>query len=80
MTTLKSKRADIRNIGGPWGGAITAALFLKQFKGDITWAHLDIAGPTTSSSTRGSISEGATGFGVLTLIELVEQFRAPESV
>ena len=74
--TLKSKRADIRNIGGPWGGAITAALFLKSFKGDRRWAHMDIAGPTLSSKSKGSIPEGGTGFGVLTLVELAENFKA----
>ena len=74
-SSLKSKRADVRNIGGPWGGAITAALFLKHFKGDRRWAHLDIAGPTTADRARGSISAGATGFGVLTLVALAERFH-----
>ena len=74
--TLKSKRADIKNLGGPYGGAITAALFLKHFKGDCTWAHMDIAGPTTSSKDSGSVCSGGTGFGVLTLIELAERFKA----
>ena len=74
--SLKSKRADIKNIGGPWGGAITAALFLKNFKGDRRWAHLDIAGPTTADSAKGSICAGGTGFGVLTLVALAERFSA----
>ena len=74
--TLKSKRADITNLGGPYGGAITAALFLKHFKGDRRWAHLDIAGPTTASKDKGATSAGATGFGVLTLIELASAFEA----
>jgi leucyl aminopeptidase len=74
-STLKSKRADIKNIGGPWGGAITAALFLKHFKGDRRWAHLDIAGPTTADQARGSIVPGGTGFGVLTLVALAERFH-----
>ena len=73
--TLKSKRADIRNIGGPFGGAITAALFLKNFKGDRRWAHLDVAGPVLSDRAHGITPVGGTGFGVLTLVELVEQFR-----
>lgn len=73
--TLKSKRADIRNIGGPYGGAITAALFLKNFKGDCTWGHLDIAGPTLSDKAVGSVPVGGTGFGVLTLVSLVERFK-----
>ena len=74
--TLKSKRADIKNLGGPYGGAITAALFLKNFKGDRTWAHLDIAGPAHSTKTVGSTPTGGTGFGVLTLVELADKFTA----
>jgi len=74
--TLKSKRADISNLGGPYGGAITAALFLKNFKGDCTWGHMDIAGPTHSGKSVGSVCEGGTGFGVLTLISLAERFQA----
>lgn len=73
--TLKSKRADIKNLGGPYGGAITAALFLKNFKGDCTWGHLDIAGPTLSDKAVGSVPAGGTGFGVLTLVSLVERFK-----
>ena len=42
---LDSDVADMKNIGGPYGGTITAALFLSEFVGDIPWAHLDIAGP-----------------------------------
>jgi leucyl aminopeptidase len=72
--TLKSKRADIKNLGGPYGGAITAALFLKNFKGECTWAHMDIAGPVTADKAKGVISAGGTGFGVLTLVDLAEQF------
>jgi leucyl aminopeptidase len=75
FSTVKSKRADITNLGGPWGGAITAALFLKFFKGDSTWCHLDIAGPTHMSKENGYISEGGTGFGVLTLLELAKSFK-----
>ncbi|MEE2644088.1 MAG: leucyl aminopeptidase [Myxococcota bacterium] len=73
--TLKSARADLRNIGGSWGGAITAALFLSNFKGEKTWAHLDIAGPTISSKIDGSVPKGGTGFGVLTLVSLAEGFK-----
>ena len=75
---LKSKRADITNLGGPYGGAITAALFLKNFKGDRRWAHMDIAGPTTSTKNKGSVSMGGTGFGVLTLIALAESFNVSD--
>ncbi|HEY2154665.1 MAG TPA: leucyl aminopeptidase, partial [Isosphaeraceae bacterium] len=43
---LKSTVADLKNVGGKWGGAITAAKFLEQFAGEVPWAHLDIAGPS----------------------------------
>ncbi|MEM9517582.1 MAG: leucyl aminopeptidase, partial [Actinomycetota bacterium] len=42
---LDSVVADMRNIGGPYAGAITASIFLSEFTGDVPWAHLDIAGP-----------------------------------
>ena len=67
---LDSPVADMKNIGGSWGGAITAALFLKEFVGDHQWAHLDIAGPARSGKTAHYLSEGATGFGVRTLVHL----------
>ena len=70
--TLKSSRADITNLGGPYGGSITAAQFLQHFKGDTTWGHLDIAGPVLAAKDDGHIRKGATGFGVLTLVALVE--------
>src|ERR1039458_7276300 len=41
---LKSEFADIANVGGRWGGAVTAALFLKEIAEDTPWVHLDIAG------------------------------------
>lgn len=71
--SLKSKRADIKNLGGQWGGAITAALFLKEFVGDTPWAHLDIAGPAHAEKSDGHVRAGGTGFGVLTLWRLLER-------
>lgn len=68
---LKSPIADMKNIGERWGGAITAALFLSEFVGETTWAHLDIAGPSTNDKPEPSVPKGATGFGVLTLLELI---------
>ncbi len=68
---LKSPTADMKNIGERWGGAITAALFLQEFVGDRTWAHLDIAGPAFADKTDAHISKGGTGFGVMTLLELL---------
>jgi len=61
---MKSKIADLRNIGGKWGGACTAAAFLGQFVGDTTWAHLDIAGMDIFAKPTESTAEGSTGFGV----------------
>ena len=68
---LKSDIADTKNTGERFGGAITAALFLKEFVADVPWAHLDIAGPATSSSSSGAASKGGSGVGVATLVELV---------
>ncbi len=70
--TLKSKRADLKNIGARWGGAITAAQFLQQFKGDSRWAHMDIAGPALAEKDDASVRLGGTGYGVLTLWSLIE--------
>ena len=69
---LKSPIADIKNIGQRWGGAITAGLFLQTFTGDKTWAHLDIAGPASADKADGYIKKGGTGFGVATLVELLQ--------
>jgi leucyl aminopeptidase len=69
---LKSPIADMKNIGQRWGGAITAALFLSEFVGDVTWVHMDIAGPAFADKTEGHIRKGGTGFGVATLVELLE--------
>jgi leucyl aminopeptidase len=75
---LDSNVADMKNVGGPYGGAITAALFLSEFVGDTPWAHLDIAGPMDSESDDGWLSKGATGYGTRTLIELAMSFRADD--
>jgi len=69
---LQSSVADLKNIGSRWGGAITAALFLKEFAGKNPWAHLDIAGPASLEKPLGQHPKGATGFGVLTLLRLLE--------
>ncbi len=68
---LKSDVADMKNSGERWGGAINAAVFLKEFVGNTPWVHLDIAGPSQSPRDRGYFSKGATGVGVRTLVELV---------
>jgi leucyl aminopeptidase len=71
---LDSDIADIKNVGGPYGGAITAAVFLSEFVGDLPWAHLDIAGPMKVDADESWRSKGATGFGTRLLIELATSF------
>jgi leucyl aminopeptidase len=61
---MKSRIADLKNIGSKWGGACTAAAFLRQFVGDKKWAHLDIAGVWSFEKTTEFTAEGASGFGV----------------
>lgn len=69
---LKSAIADMKNTGPRQGGSITAALFLKQFVKDTPWLHLDIAGPVWADKPTGlNNHEGATGFGVRTLVNWV---------
>jgi leucyl aminopeptidase len=67
---LKSEIADFTNTGGRAGGAITAALFLKEFTGDKPWVHIDIAGTAWAEETKPYQPKGATGVGVRTLVEL----------
>lgn len=67
---LKSPIADIGNIGGRWGGAITAAMFLKEFAEDTPWIHLDIAGTASWDEGKPYAAKGASGVGVRTLVDL----------
>ncbi|MFC2025225.1 leucyl aminopeptidase [Chloroflexota bacterium] len=67
----KSEVADIKNTGGRYGGAITAAQFLAEFAGDTPWVHLDIAGTFLSEKEKNYLVKGATGVPVRTLVNLV---------
>jgi leucyl aminopeptidase len=67
---LKSEIADFTNTGGRAGGAITAALFLKEFIGDKPWVHIDIAGTAWAEEPKPYQPKGATGVTVRTLAEL----------
>ena len=67
---LKSDIADFSNTGGRAGGAISAAVFLKEFAGDLPWVHMDIAGTAWSEEAKPYQPQGATGVGVRTLAEL----------
>ena len=66
----KSDIADIKNTGGRYGGAITAAQFLAEFAGDTPWVHMDIAGTMTLDKYRDDLVKGATGVAVRTLVNL----------
>ena len=69
----KSDIADVKNVGGRWGGAITAAKFLENFVDEkIPWAHLDIAGPSMLNGSNNYSKKYMTGFGVRLLFEFVQ--------
>jgi leucyl aminopeptidase len=74
---IDSQVADMKNIGGPYGGAIIAALFLHEFVGTTPWAHIDMAGTMNSDSDEGWLSKGATGYGTRLLIDLATSFTPP---
>ena len=65
---IKSKIADIKNVGSRWGGAITAGLFLENFVSEKPWVHIDIAGPAYLENGNDVYPAGGTGFGVRTVI------------
>jgi leucyl aminopeptidase len=73
---LKSDRADMKNTGERFGGAISAAHFLHAFAKETPWAHLDIAGPSHAQKERGYVAKGGTGFGIRTLVEFVRAWEA----
>ncbi len=72
---VKSRHADVKNIGGGrYGGAITAGLFLKEFVGETPWAHLDIAGPAYAEKDHADErSWGASGYGARLLLEFLRK-------
>jgi leucyl aminopeptidase len=71
---IKSGIADIKNTGGRWGGAVTAAMFLKEFVEETPWIHLDIAGVAWMEETKSWIAQGPSGIAVRTLVEFVKDF------
>jgi leucyl aminopeptidase len=70
---IESKIADLKNVGGRPAGTITAGWFLREFVGETSWAHLDIAGTAWSEKDEPYQIEGATGAGTRTLIALAER-------
>ena len=71
---IKSDIGDIKNTGGRWGGAITAAEFLKVFVEDTPWIHLDIAGLAWAEDSKPYIAKGPSGVGVRSILEWVRSF------
>jgi leucyl aminopeptidase len=72
---IKSNIADIMNTGGSrWGGATTAAMFLKEFVGDTPWIHLDIAGMAWMEENKPWIAKGPSGVAVRSIVEWVRNF------
>lgn len=73
---LKSSFADIGNIGGRWGGAITAAYFLKEWVGDIPWVHLDIAGTGWLEENKPDMPKGPSGICVRSFVDLATNWTS----
>ncbi len=73
--TLKSVVADLPNIGNRWGGAITAAMFLKEFADPLPWVHLDIAGTAWLEESKPYLAKGPTGTPLRTLVRLALDWR-----
>jgi leucyl aminopeptidase len=73
---IKSTIADIVNSGGRWGGAINAAMFLKEFAEDTPWIHLDIAGTAWMEDQKPWIAKGPSGIALRSLVEFVKSFAS----
>ena len=72
---LKSAFADLANVGGRWGGAVTAAMFLKEFAEDTPWVHLDIAGTAWLDDAKPAMAKGPSGVAVRTLVRLATEWK-----
>jgi len=74
---IKSEIADIMNTGkNRWGGAISAAMFLKEFVGDTPWVHLDIAGCAWNEEKKPWLPYGPSGIAVRSIVEWVRSYAA----
>jgi len=73
---IRSSIADIMNSGGRWGGAVTAAMFLKEFAEDTPWIHLDIAGTAWTEDQKPWIAKGPSGIALRSLVEFVKGFAS----
>ncbi|HKV91819.1 MAG TPA: leucyl aminopeptidase [Candidatus Angelobacter sp.] len=75
LDMIRSNIADIMNTGGRWGGASTAAVFLKEFAEETPWVHLDIAGTAWIDENKSWIAKGPSGIAVRSLVEFVRSFE-----
>jgi len=73
---IRSDIGDIKNTGGRWGGAITAAEFLHAFAEDTPWIHLDIAGLAWIEENKPYIAKGPSGVGVRSILEWVRSYES----
>ena len=73
---IVSQIADIKNTGGRWGGAVTAAMFLKEFVGETPWLHLDIAGTAWIEEQKPWIAAGPSGIALRSILEWVRAYDA----
>lgn len=76
---LRSEVADLANVGGRAAGAITAAMFLREFAGNVPWAHLDIAGTSWNDEAKPFMPKGPSGVGVRALAGLAFGRFPPEA-
>jgi leucyl aminopeptidase len=74
---LSSEVADLNNVGQRGGGAITAGLFLREFAGEMKWAHFDIAGPAFTEKDTPMSPKGGTGVAVRTLLTYLTSVESP---
>jgi leucyl aminopeptidase len=72
---LKCAFADLPNVGGRWGGAVTAAMFLKEFADPAPWVHLDIAGTAWLEESKPFLAKGPSGVPVRTLVRLAMEWK-----
>ncbi len=75
LDMIRSSIADIMNTGGRYGGASTAAVFLKEFAEETPWVHLDIAGTAWIDENRSWIAKGPSGIAVRSLVEFVRSYE-----
>ncbi len=76
---LKSDIADLKHLGDRFGGAITAALFLREFVAQVPWIHCDVPGAVFNDRPSGAYPKGATGHAVMTFLRLAESFAEQSS-